>query len=373
LLDKPSLTYSNSAPIMRVYNFSAGPATLPESVLAEVQNELLNFQGQGLSIMEQSHRAKMFVDVATQAESDLRELLNVPEDYSILFLQGGATGQFSLIPQNLCQASDQADYIITGQWSKKAVAHAKDFINVNVSADASDSKFTTITPQSDWQLTAEAEYIHYCDNETVHGVEFAATPETDKLLVSDMSSNILSRHFDVSKFGLIYAGAQKNIGPAGLTIVIVRNDWLERNGQKVSPVFNYKIMAAAASMSNTPPTFAWYTAGKVFTWLKELGGVTEIEKRNAAKASLLYSAIDQSDFYANPVDVAHRSRMNIPFTLANPELDALFLEKSSEQGMINLKGHRSVGGMRASLYNPMPIEGVQKLVDFMQTFEKEHA
>jgi len=340
---------------MRVYNFSAGPATLPESVLTEVQQELLNFHGQGLSIMEQSHRAKM------------------SDDYAVLFLQGGATGQFSLIPQNICQPTDKADYVISGQWSKKSVAHAKEFVNVNVAADSTESKFTTITPQADWSLSADAEYLHFCDNETVHGVEFPELPQSDKLLVSDMSSNILSRQFDVSKFGIVYAGAQKNIGPAGLTIVIVRKDLLEREGQKISPVFNYKTMAAAGSMSNTPPTFAWYTAGKVFEWLKDLGGVTEIEKRNAAKSKLLYDTIDASSFYANPVDKAYRSRMNIPFTLANAELDALFLEKSAEQGMINLKGHRSVGGMRASLYNPMPLAGVQKLVDFMQIFEKENA
>jgi len=358
---------------MRVYNFSAGPATLPEAVLTEVQQELLDFQSKGLSIMEQSHRSPMFVQVAQQAEQDLRDLLGINDDYAVLFLQGGATGQFSLIPQNICQASDTADYLITGQWSKKAVGHAKAFVNVNVVADSSESKFTTISKTSDWNLSTNAQYLHYCDNETVHGVEFPSLPESDAMLVSDMSSNILSREIDVNKFGIIYAGAQKNIGPAGLTIVIVRKDLLERTGQKISPVFDYKTMADAGSMSNTPPTFAWYVAGKVFAWLKDLGGVAEIEKRNAAKADLLYSAIDNSGFYANAVDKAYRSRMNIPFTLANPELDAKFLELTAEQGLINLKGHRSVGGMRASLYNPMPLAGVEKLVNFMHDFEKEHA
>ena len=359
--------------IMRVYNFSAGPATLPESVLTEVQAELLDFQGTGISVMEHSHRSKTFVEVAETAERDLRELMGISDEYSVLFLQGGATGQFALVPQNLCQATDTADYVITGQWSKKAASQAKAFVNVNVAADTSESKFTQVPDVASWNLSDNSEYVHICSNETVHGVEFAGTPDVgSRLLIADMSSSILSQEIDVNKYGIIYGGAQKNIGPAGLTIVIVRKDLLERAGQNISPVFNYKAMDAAGSMSNTPPTFGWYMAGKVFKWLKEQGGVSAIGALNTQKAQLLYSAIDNSAFYANPVDVNARSRMNVPFTLANPELDAKFLELAGEAGLSNLKGHRSVGGMRASIYNPMPLAGVQALVDFMAEFEKSH-
>jgi len=358
---------------MRVYNFSAGPATLPESVLKEVQAELLDFQGTGISVMEHSHRSKTFVDVAEAAEKDLRDLMGISDDYSVLFLQGGATGQFSLVPQNLVKATDVADYVITGQWSKKAATQAKTFVDVNIAADTTDSKFTQIPDVATWNLSDKSEYVHICSNETVHGVEFAETPDVgSRLLVADMSSSILSREIDVSKYGIIYGGAQKNIGPAGLTIVIVRKDLLERSGQNISPVFNYKAMNAAGSMSNTPPTFTWYIAGKVFQWLKSQGGVTGIGALNKQKSELLYNAIDSSDFYANPVDLNARSRMNVPFTLANPELDAKFLELAGEVGLSNLKGHRSVGGMRASIYNPMPLAGVQALVNFMAEFEKSH-
>lgn len=358
---------------MRVYNFSAGPATLPESVLNEVQAELLDYQGTGCSIMEHSHRSKTFIEVAETAEQDFRDLLNINDDYVVLFLQGGATGQFALVPQNLCTPDQAADYIVTGQWSKKAAGQAKDFVKVNVAADSAETKFTTIPEQASWNLSKNAEYVHFCSNETVHGVEFPDTPEVgDKILVADMSSNILSRPFDVSKYGIVYAGAQKNIGPAGLTIVVVRKDLMERQGQKISPVFNYKTMAEAGSMSNTPPTFAWYVAGKVFKWIKANGGVEGMAKVNAKKAELLYSTIDASKFYANPVAVPARSRMNVPFTLANPELDAVFLAEADKAGLTNLKGHRSVGGMRASIYNPMPLKGVQALVDFMLAFEKKH-
>jgi len=358
---------------MRSLNFSAGPATLPESVLTEVQQELLDYQGTGISIMEHSHRSKTFVEVAETAEKDFRELLQIPDDYAVLFLQGGATSQFSLVPQNICTNDQAADYIVTGQWSKKAAAQAKPFINVNVAADSAETKFTSIPERSSWKLSDNAEYVHFCSNETVHGVEFPNTPDVgDKILVADMSSNILSRSFEIAKYGIVYAGAQKNIGPAGLTIVIVRKDLLERQGQKVSPVFNYKAMTEAGSMSNTPPTFAWYVAGKVFKWIKAQGGVDAMASANAKKSQLLYSTIDNSDFYANPVEVNSRSRMNVPFTLANPELDATFLELAEGAGLKNLKGHRSVGGMRASIYNPMPLNGVQVLVDFMHEFEKTH-
>lgn len=358
---------------MRVYNFSAGPAALPESVLKEVQAELLDYQGTGCSIMEHSHRSKTFIDVAETAEKDLRELLNINDDYAVLFLQGGATGQFSFIPQNICTTDQNTDYIITGQWSKKAAAQAKAFVKVNVAADSAGTTFTSIPERSTWNLSDNAEYVHICSNETVHGVEFSETPDVgDKILIADMSSNILSRPFDISKYGIVYAGAQKNIGPAGLTIVIIRKDLMEREGQSISPVMHYKTMADAGSMSNTPPTFAWYVAGKVFKWIKANGGVDGMEKVNAAKSGLLYSTIDASNFYSNPVDVSARSRMNIPFTLAKPELDAQFLEEAGKAGLSNLKGHRSVGGMRASIYNPMTLEGVQSLVDFMLAFEKKH-
>ena len=358
---------------MRVYNFSAGPATLPESVLTEVQAELLDFQGTGISVMEHSHRSKTFVEVAETAEKDLRDLMGISDEYSVLFLQGGATGQFALVPQNLCQTTDTADYVVTGQWSKKAASQAKAFVNVNIAAETSESKFTQVPDVASWNLSDKSEYVHICSNETVHGVEFAGTPDVgSRLLVADMSSSILSQEIDVNKYGIIYGGAQKNIGPAGLTIVIVRKDLLQRAGQNISPVFNYKAMDAAGSMSNTPPTFTWYVAGKVFKWLKAQGGVAGIGALNAQKAQLLYSAIDNSDFYANPVDINARSRMNVPFTLANPELDASYLELAGKANLSNLKGHRSVGGMRASIYNPMPLAGVQALVDFMAEFEKLH-
>ncbi|MBT8142209.1 MAG: 3-phosphoserine/phosphohydroxythreonine transaminase [Gammaproteobacteria bacterium] len=358
---------------MRAYNFSAGPATLPESVLSEVQQELLDYQGSGMSIMEHSHRSKTFVEIAESAEQDVRDLMGVSDDYAVLFLQGGATGQFSFVPQNLCQPDDTADYVITGQWSKKAVAHAKTFVKVNVAADTAASKFTEIPDVSSWNLSDESQYVHICSNETVHGVEFNTAPDVgDRLLIADMSSSILSQEIDVNKYGIIYAGAQKNIGPAGLTIVIVRKDLMQRTGQKVSPVFDYQTMADAGSMSNTPPTFAWYMAGKVFKWVKAQGGVSAMGDLNARKSQLLYNAIDKSAFYANPVAVNARSRMNIPFTLAKPDLDAKFLELAEAAGLKNLKGHRSVGGMRASIYNPMSLAGVEALVNFMAEFEKDH-
>jgi phosphoserine aminotransferase len=353
----------------RVYNFSAGPGTLPEEVLLQAADEMLDWHGTGQSVMEMSHRGKDFISIAEQAEADLRTLLAVPDGYHVLFLQGGASLQFEMIPMNLIQGRNVADYINTGEWAKKAINAAKGLADVNVAASAEDRSFTYVPPQSVWRLSENGAYLHYTANETIGGVEYGWIPDVGGVpLVSDMSSNLLSRPLDVGRFGLIYAGAQKNIGPAGLALVIVRED-LVGIGEPAPPaMLDYATHAKARSMYNTPPTFAVYVAGLVFQWLLENGGLAAAEERNGAKAKLLYDFIDGSDFYLNPVEKADRSRMNVPFRLADSGLEADFLAGATKNDLVELKGHRSVGGMRASLYNAMPIEGVQALVDYMTDF-----
>jgi phosphoserine aminotransferase len=359
---------------VRVFNFAAGPATLPLPVLEQVQSELPDWQNSGMSVMEISHRSKAFLRVAEDAEADLRELLGVPSGYKVLFLQGGATGQFAALPINLATWFSTVDYVNTGSWSKRAISEAKSFCSkVQVVADAADSRYTRVPPVETWQRTPGAAYLHYTPNETIGGVEFPFIPDTgDVPLVADFSSSILSRPLDVSRFGLIYAGSQKNIGPAGLCIVIVREDLTGIARDATPAIWHYGKMAAEGSMVNTPPTFVWYVAGLVFKWLKQGGGLAAMGERNRAKAQKLYGAIDASDFYANPVDPACRSWMNVPFTLAKPDLDKTFLAEADAAGLTNLAGHRSVGGMRASIYNAMPADGVDALVAFMQEFERRH-
>ena len=358
---------------MRVFNFAAGPATLPLEVLEQAREEIPDWQRSGMSVMEVSHRSKAFVAVAEQAEADLRELLAVPGNYRVLFVQGGASGQFSAVPLNLSRAGDTADYLNTGQWSKKAIGEARRYLAVNVVSDEKDSSYSTVPAQASLEFTPGAVYVHYTPNETIGGVEFPYVPETGEVaLVADMSSTILSRPVDVSRFGLIYAGAQKNIGPSGITVVIVRDDLVGRSRAETPGVLDYKAMAEAGSMLNTPPTFGWYMAGLVFQWLKRQGGLEAMAGRNRAKAARLYGAIDDSAFYANPVHPSCRSWMNVPFTLARPELEKTFLAEAAAAGLANLEGHRSVGGMRASLYNAMPAEGVDALVAFMAEFERRH-
>lgn len=357
----------------RVFNFSAGPAALPLEVLEQAREELTDWQGCGMSVMEISHRSKEFIGIAERAEADLRALLQIPEDYKVLFVQGGATTQFGAVPLNLAEQASAADYLLTGSWSKKALAEAQRFCDARAAASAADGGFTEIPDPSTWALRDDAAYLHYTPNETIGGVEFHAIPDSgDVPLVADMSSTILSRPLDVSKFGVIYAGAQKNIGPAGLTIVIVRPDLVDRARASTPTMLAYAPMAAAGSMLNTPPTYTWYIAGLVFALLRERGGLEAMGEINREKAELLYGAIDGSDFYANPVREDCRSWMNVPFTLANPELDPAFLDEARAAGMTNLKGHRSVGGMRASIYNAMPLAGVRALVDFMMEFERRH-
>ncbi|MEJ2533316.1 MAG: 3-phosphoserine/phosphohydroxythreonine transaminase [Halioglobus sp.] len=356
----------------RCYNFCAGPAALPEPVLARARDELLDWHGKGLSVMEMSHRSAEFVGVAERAEQDLRELLGVSADYAVLFLQGGASLQFSAVPLNLLGDRRGADYVNTGQWSKKAIAEAKRYAEVNVVASSEETRFSTIPPRDTWQLGSDAAYLHYTPNETIGGVEFFWTPEVDVPLVVDMSSTILSRPIRVEDFGVIYAGAQKNIGPAGLTLVIVRRDLLGRADPKCPAMLDWQVAADNDSMYNTPPTFALYLAGLVFDWLKQRGGLAAMEEVNRRKARKLYDAIDSSDFYANPVEPASRSLMNVPFTLADDSLDKTFLQESEAAGLLNLKGHRSVGGMRASLYNAVSEEAVDALIAFMQDFEQRN-
>jgi len=354
-----------------IYNFSAGPAVLPHPVLVRARDELLDWQGSGMSVMEMSHRGKEFVSIAAQAEADLRELMGISSDYHVLFLQGGATSQFAMVPMNLLRGREQADYINTGAWSKKAIGEAKRYCSVNMAATSESTKFTTIPPRDGWKLDPAAAYVHYTPNETIGGVEFDWIPATGEVpLVADMSSTILSRPVDVSRYGVIYAGAQKNIGPAGLTVVIVRKDLVGKTLAGTPSMFDYRQHADNGSMLNTPPTYAWYLAGLVFQWLKEQGGLGAMAVINERKAGKLYAAIDASDFYQCPVDVACRSRMNVPFTLADASLDADFLAGAKAAGLVSLKGHRSVGGMRASIYNAMPEAGVAALVDFMKEFER---
>ena len=358
---------------MTIYNFSAGPAALPAEVLARARDELVDWNGCGMSVMEMSHRGKEFMSIAAKAESDLRDLMKIPDNYKVMFLQGGASSQFAMVPINLLRGKSKADYIWTGAWGKKAIAEGKRYCNVNVAASSEADGFNSIPEPGTWQLDKEAAYVHYTPNETIGGVEFHWIPDVgDVPLVADMSSTILSRPVDVSRFGVIYAGAQKNIGPAGLTVVIVRDDLIGQPVEGQPVMFDYAIHANNDSMYNTPPTYGWYLAGLVFAWLKEKGGLEAISMVNHTKARLLYDAIDASDFYANPVDVNCRSWMNVPFTLADANLDAAFLEEAAKIGLVTLKGHRSVGGMRASIYNAMPEEGVRTLVEFMADFEKRH-
>ncbi len=357
----------------RKYNFSAGPAMLPQEVLEQAQASMLDWNSSGMSVMEMSHRGAEFMSIATATESDLREVLAIPDNYKVLFLQGGASSQFSAIPLNLLRGKTSADYVNTGAWSKKAIAEAKRYCDVNVVSSTEETNFTTVKPYESWDTNPDAAYLHYTPNETIAGVEFPFIPDTGEIpLVADMSSNILSKPIDVSQYGMIYAGAQKNIGPAGLTIVIVRDDLLG-NAMDITPaMLNYETHGNNDSMYNTPPTYAWYLAGLVFKWIKDKGGLEKMAEINTRKAGKLYDAIDASDFYSNPVDKECRSIMNVPFTLANAELDAEFLKQASERGLVTLKGHRSVGGMRASIYNAMPEEGIDALLNMMHDFEKQY-
>ena len=356
-----------------IYNFSAGPAVLPKAVLQQVQRELVDWHGSGMSVMEMSHRGKEFMGIAAEAEADLRELMGIPAGYKVLFLQGGASTQFSMIPMNLLRGKTSADYLNTGEWSKKAIKEAKKYCSVNVVASSEDKNFSYAPPQSVWKLNPDAAYVHYTPNETIGGVEIFWTPDTGSVpLVADMSSHILSRPMDVEKYGVIYAGAQKNIGPAGLTIVIVREDLIGECIAGTPTMMDYKTHADNESMYNTPPTFAMYVAGLVFKWIQGQGGLAAMEKINVEKASLLYDCLDASSLYSCPTAIENRSRMNVPFTLKDAALDDAFLKGAKERGLLQLKGHRSVGGMRASIYNAMPIEGVRALVDYLQHFERTH-
>jgi phosphoserine aminotransferase len=358
---------------MRVFNFSPGPAVLPEEVLKKAAEEMLDWHGSGMSVMEMSHRGPEFIAIAAKAEADLRKLLAIPSDYAVLFLQGGAIAENAIVPMNLLNGRKVADYVNTGEWSKKSIKEAKKYCQVNIAASSEDKNFTYVPARETWKLTPDAAYVHICTNETIGGVEYHWTPDVgDVPLVADASSHILSRPIDVAKFGVIYGGAQKNAGPAGVTLVIVRKDLLDRALPITPSAFHWKEQAENESMLNTPPTYAIYIAGLVFEWLLAQGGLAEVEKRNIAKANVLYDYLDRTSFYLNPVRKEDRSRMNVPFKLRDPALDAEFLKGAQERGMIQLKGHRSVGGMRASIYNAMPIEGVRALVAYMEEFEKKH-
>jgi phosphoserine aminotransferase len=354
----------------RVYNFSAGPAALPLEVLNAIRDDIPDWLGSGMSVMEVSHRGKEFVALAARAEANLRQLLGVPDDYSVLFTQGGATLQMSMVPMNLAAVGTKADYVVTGSWGKKAAGEARKFCDVNIAADASDEHFTCIPDESGWHRSRDAAYLHITPNETIAGVEFHFVPSGDTPIVADMSSTILSRPIDVSRYGVIYAGAQKNIGPAGITVVIVRNELLERAPSNLPHLLTWRSYAESDSMTNTPPTFAWYVADLVFQYLIDLGGLNAMGEINERKARKLYEAIDESDFYSNPVREDCRSWMNVPFILADATLDAKFLEESAAAGLANLKGHRSVGGMRASIYNAVPEAAIDALIEFMAEFER---
>ena len=357
----------------RVFNFSAGPAVLPQQVLEKARDEMLDWHGSGMSVMEMSHRGKEFISIHAQAEAALRELLAIPHNYKVLFLQGGAIAQNAIVPMNLLRGRNVADYVNTGEWSKKSIKEARKYCSVNVAASSEDRIFSYVPPRETWRLSEDAGYVHICSNETIGGVEYHWVPDTGEIpLVADMSSHLLSRPVDVSRYGLIYAGAQKNIGPAGLTIVIVRDDLIGQALPITPSAFDYKQQADSDSMFNTPPTYAVYIAGLVFDWLKQQGGLSEIEKRNIAKAALLYDYVDQSSFFVSPIAKRDRSRMNVPFKLRDEALDEMFLKGAQQRGMLQLKGHRSVGGMRASIYNAMPIEGVEALVGYLREFEKNH-
>ncbi|QKJ86604.1 3-phosphoserine/phosphohydroxythreonine transaminase [Paramixta manurensis] len=358
----------------QVFNFSSGPAMLPVEVLRRAEQELCNWNGLGTSVMEISHRSKEFMQVAQDAEKDFRDLLKIPSNYKVLFCHGGARAQFAAVPMNLLGQAKSADYVDGGYWAQSAIKEAHKYCVPNVI----DAKTTVdgkraITAMKSWALNDDAAYVHFCPNETIDGIAINEQPDFgDKVVVADLSSTILSHSIDVTRYGVIYAGAQKNIGPAGLTLVIVRDDLLGKASQALPSVLDYSVLAENESMFNTPPTFAWYLSGLVFKWLKEQGGVDEIDKVNQAKADLLYGVIDRSDFYRNDVAVANRSRMNVPFQLADAALDKRFLEESFDAGLHALKGHRVVGGMRASIYNAMPLEGVKALTDFMVDFERRH-
>ncbi|GAB5451745.1 MAG: 3-phosphoserine/phosphohydroxythreonine transaminase [Halioglobus sp.] len=356
----------------RCYNFCAGPAALPEAVLQTARDEMLDWHGKGLSIMEMSHRSAEVVGVAEAAEASLRRLLGISDDYAVVFLHGGASTQFSAVPLNLLGGQGSADYVNTGQWSKKAIAEARRYCDVNVVASSEDTNFSTIPPFEEWQLGADPAYLHYTPNETIGGVEFNWTPQVDVPLVVDMSSTILSRPIDVNAYGAIYAGAQKNIGPAGLALLIVRRDLLGKAHDLCPAMLNWQVAADNESMYNTPPTYALYLAGLVFDWLEKQGGLEAMAEINRRKAQKLYAAIDASAFYANPVEPASRSLMNVPFTLVDAELDKTFLAESEAAGLLNLKGHRSVGGMRASIYNAVGEDALDALIDFMRDFEQRH-
>ena len=368
-------TANNSTP-HRLPNFCAGPATMPTSVLERAQSELLDWQGRGLSVMEVSHRSKEYMAITDKAEAKLRTLMEIPDNYKVLFLQGGASLQFSAIPLNLLNGG-RGDYLTTGAWSGKAIKEAQRYEalglgKINLVATGKEGNFTTVPAQSEWNVSDDAAYFHYCANETIHGLQIFEPPQVQAPIIADMSSSILSQPIDVSKFGMIYAGAQKNIGPAGLVIVIIRDDLLGQASEWCPMLLNYEHQADKESMSNTPATYSWYLAGLVFDWLEEQGGVAAIGKINQKKADLLYKTIDDSHFYNNPVASEYRSIMNVPFTLADSSLDKVFLEESEKAGLLNLKGHRDVGGMRASIYNAVPLEWVQQLVDFMIAFENKH-
>jgi len=360
----------------QLYNFSAGPAVLPKEVLQQARNEMLDWQSSGMSVMEMSHRGKAFMSIIEELELDLKELVNIPSNYKALFLQGGASSQFAMVPMNLLRGKTTADYIHTGQWSMKAIKEAKRYCDVNIAATSKDAQCTYIPPQDQWHLDKNAAYVHITTNETIGGVEFHWTPELatecEAPLVADMSSNILSRPLDVTPYGLIYAGAQKNLGPAGLVLVIIREDLAGSPLPGTPSLFDYQIHIDNGSMYNTPPTYSIYITGLVLKWLKRKGGLAAIEQTNIEKAALLYDYIDTSTFYHCPVAVQDRSRMNVPFTLRDPALDNTFLEHAATNGLVQLKGHRSVGGMRASLYNAMPIEGVIQLVEFMKEFSNKY-
>lgn len=356
----------------RIYNFSAGPAALPLEVLETIRADLPDWGGTGMSVMEVSHRSKDFIALAERSEQNLRELMAIPENYSVLWVQGGATLQMAMAPLNLAQQNDAADYVITGSWGKKAAGEASKFCEVNVVADASDRNFTYIPEESDWARSQDAAYLHITSNETIAGVEFHSLPVSSVPIVADMSSSILSRPCDVGDYGVIYAGAQKNIGPAGITLVIVRNDLLEPSRSPLPHLMTWKSYAESGSMTNTPPTFAWYVADLVLQYLIDRGGLTAVAEENERKATKLYAAIDDSGFYSNPVAKESRSRMNVPFILVDASLDAAFLQQAQEAGLANLKGHRSVGGMRASIYNAVPEAAVDALIEFMSDFERKN-
>jgi len=358
---------------MRVFNFSAGPAVLPEPVLSQASAEMLDWHGSGMSVMEMSHRGKEFISIADKAEASLRKLLAIPDDYKVLFLQGGAIAENAIVPMNLLAGRNTADYVNTGEWSKKSIKEAKKYCTVHIAASSEDKDFTYVPEPHTWKFSDNPAYVHVCTNETIAGVEYPWTPDTGSIpLVADMSSHILSRPVDVAKYGVIYGGAQKNMGPAGLTLVIVREDLLDRALPITPSAFHWKEQAAADSMLNTPPTYAIYIAGLVFEWLIAQGGLAAIEQRNIAKAALIYDCLDQSSFYRSAVQRSDRSRMNVTFRLADEAQDEAFIKGAAQRGMVQLKGHRAVGGVRASIYNAMPLAGVQALVAYMREFEQRH-